>query len=37
VFCDKCRELTADLSKATRGEAFVLMGGYCAESFSEFK
>lgn len=37
VCCDKCRELTADLSKATRGEAFVLMGGDCAESFSEFK
>lgn len=33
----QCRELTADLSKATRGEAFVLMGGDCAESFSEFK
>lgn len=27
----------ADLSKATRGESFVLMGGDCAESFSEFK
>ncbi|CAM9918382.1 unnamed protein product [Pylaiella littoralis] len=37
VFAGECRELMADLSKATRGEAFVLMGGDCAESFSEFK
>ena len=37
MFSAQCRELTADLSKATRGEAFVLMGGDCAESFSEFK
>lgn len=33
----QCRELTSELSRATRGEAFVLMGGDCAESFSEFK
>ncbi|CAN0411297.1 unnamed protein product [Ectocarpus sp. 12 AP-2014] len=37
VFAGECRELMADLSKATRGEAFVLMGGDCAESFSEFR
>lgn len=34
---NQCEELTSELSRATRGEAFVLMGGDCAESFSEFK
>lgn len=37
LFSVQCRELNSELSKATRGEAFVLMGGDCAESFSEFK
>lgn len=33
----QCRDLTSALAQATQGEAFLLMGGDCAESFAEFK
>lgn len=36
VFAGEARRLKADLAKAARGEAFLLQGGDCAESFSEF-
>lgn len=36
VFAGEVRSLKADLAKATRGEAFLLQGGDCAESFSNF-
>ncbi|MCE5972224.1 3-deoxy-7-phosphoheptulonate synthase class II [Sinirhodobacter sp. WL0062] len=36
VFAGEARRLRADLAKAARGEAFLLQGGDCAESFSEF-
>jgi len=36
VFAGEARRLKSDLAKASRGEAFLLQGGDCAESFSEF-
>ncbi|MBK1634404.1 class II 3-deoxy-7-phosphoheptulonate synthase [Rhodovulum adriaticum] len=36
VFAGEARNLTAKLGQAARGEAFLLQGGDCAESFSEF-
>ncbi|KAK4525724.1 hypothetical protein GAYE_SCF16G3633 [Galdieria yellowstonensis] len=37
VFSGECRRLKEQLAKVARGEAFVLHGGDCAESFSEFE
>lgn len=34
VFAGECDELTQKLAQAERGEAFVLMGGDCAETFA---
>ncbi|NQU36932.1 MAG: 3-deoxy-7-phosphoheptulonate synthase, partial [Actinobacteria bacterium] len=34
VFAGECDQLTADLAQVSRGEAFVLMGGDCAETFA---
>jgi 3-deoxy-7-phosphoheptulonate synthase len=36
VFAGETRNLTAALGAASRGEAFLLQGGDCAESFAEF-
>jgi len=36
VFAGECRALSEQLAKASMGQAFVLMGGDCAESFKEF-
>ncbi|MEM1233676.1 MAG: 3-deoxy-7-phosphoheptulonate synthase class II [Pseudomonadota bacterium] len=36
VFAGEARSLRAELAKASRGEAFLLQGGDCAESFGEF-
>jgi 3-deoxy-7-phosphoheptulonate synthase len=36
VFAGEARRLKAELAAASRGEAFLLQGGDCAESFSEF-
>lgn len=36
VFAGEARRLKAALGAASRGEAFLLQGGDCAESFSEF-
>jgi 3-deoxy-7-phosphoheptulonate synthase len=36
VFAGEARHLTADLAKVANGEAFLLQGGDCAESFAEF-
>ncbi|HZV57686.1 MAG TPA: 3-deoxy-7-phosphoheptulonate synthase class II [Sphingobium sp.] len=36
VFAGEARALKAELSKAVAGEAFLLQGGDCAESFAEF-
>jgi 3-deoxy-7-phosphoheptulonate synthase len=36
VFAGEARALKADLAKVGRGEAFLLQGGDCAESFKEF-
>ena len=36
VFAGEARELTAALGRVARGEAFLLQGGDCAESFQEF-
>ncbi len=36
VFAGEARNLTADLAKAVTGDAFMLQGGDCAESFAEF-
>jgi 3-deoxy-7-phosphoheptulonate synthase len=36
VFAGEARDLTADLARVSRGEAFLLQGGDCAESFAEF-
>ena len=36
VFAGEARRLRAELAKAARGEAFLLQGGDCAESFAEF-
>ncbi|MET0137510.1 MAG: 3-deoxy-7-phosphoheptulonate synthase class II, partial [Sphingobium sp.] len=36
VFAGEARNLKADLAKVANGEAFLLQGGDCAESFAEF-
>jgi 3-deoxy-7-phosphoheptulonate synthase len=36
VFAGEARALKADLAKVAAGEAFLLQGGDCAESFAEF-
>ncbi|MDX1342503.1 MAG: 3-deoxy-7-phosphoheptulonate synthase class II, partial [Reinekea sp.] len=36
VFAGEARQLKSELAKVSRGEAFLLQGGDCAESFSEF-
>ncbi len=36
VFAGEARTLRSELAKASRGEAFLLQGGDCAESFAEF-
>jgi 3-deoxy-7-phosphoheptulonate synthase len=36
VFAGEARQLKEELAKVSRGEAFLLQGGDCAESFSEF-
>ena len=36
VFAGEARALEADLAEVARGEAFLLQGGDCAESFAEF-
>ena len=36
VFAGEARRLKTELAKAGRGEAFLLQGGDCAESFAEF-
>ena len=36
VFAGEARQLKAKLAAASRGEAFLLQGGDCAESFEEF-
>ena len=36
VFAGETRGLTAALGRVARGEAFLLQGGDCAESFAEF-
>ena len=36
VFAGETRRLKAELGKVARGEAFLLQGGDCAESFAEF-
>jgi 3-deoxy-7-phosphoheptulonate synthase len=36
IFAGEVRKLKNDLAKVGRGEAFLLQGGDCAESFSEF-
>ncbi len=36
VFAGEARSLKADLAKVARGDAFLLQGGDCAESFAEF-
>ncbi|WP_026958431.1 class II 3-deoxy-7-phosphoheptulonate synthase [Aliagarivorans taiwanensis] len=37
VFAGEARALRDDLAKVARGEAFLLQGGDCAESFDEFQ
>lgn len=37
VFAGEVRRLRNQLAQASKGQAFVLQGGACAESFSEFK
>lgn len=37
VFAGEARRLKAELGKAAKGEAFLLQGGDCAESFGAFK
>jgi 3-deoxy-7-phosphoheptulonate synthase len=36
VFAGEARRLKTELAKASRGEAFLLQGGDCAESFADF-
>ena len=36
VFAGVARQLTADLARVAAGQAFLLQGGDCAESFAEF-
>uniref|UniRef100_A0A7S0ZL63 Phospho-2-dehydro-3-deoxyheptonate aldolase n=1 Tax=Timspurckia oligopyrenoides TaxID=708627 RepID=A0A7S0ZL63_9RHOD len=37
VFSGECERLKQQIAKAGRGEAFVIQGGDCAESFEEFR
>src|SRR3990170_7758561 len=37
VFAGEARELTAKLARVAKGEAFLLQGGDCAESFAEHR
>ena len=37
IFAGEADSLKDDFKKAARGEAFILMGGDCAETFREFK
>src|ERR1700727_1294917 len=37
VFAGEARQLKAKLALASEGKAFVLQGGDCAESFSDFR
>jgi 3-deoxy-7-phosphoheptulonate synthase len=37
IFAGEANSLRDDLVKASRGDAFILMGGDCAETFREFK
>ncbi|MCM2679783.1 class II 3-deoxy-7-phosphoheptulonate synthase [Echinimonas agarilytica] len=37
VFAGEARALKNDLARVSRGEAFLLQGGDCAESFTEFR
>lgn len=37
VFAGEARQLKADLAKVSQGKAFLLQGGDCAESFTEFQ
>ena len=37
IFAGEARNLKNELARVGRGEAFLLQGGDCAESFSEFK
>lgn len=37
VFAGEARQLRADLAQVARGDAFLLQGGDCAESFSQFQ
>ena len=36
IFANECENLKRDLAKAANGDAFVLMGGDCAETFEDF-
>ncbi len=36
IFADEARRLRAELAAVSRGEAFLLQGGDCAESFDQF-
>ncbi len=36
VFAGEARDLTGELARVAKGEAFLLQGGDCAESFAEF-
>ena len=36
VFAGECRNLKQELAKASNGDAFLVQGGDCAESFKEF-
>jgi 3-deoxy-7-phosphoheptulonate synthase len=36
IFAGEARNLKRDLAKAGRGEAFIVQGGDCAESFAAF-
>lgn len=37
VFSGECEHLKSQLARVSRGEAFVIQGGDCAESFDEFE
>lgn len=37
VFAGEARQLRADLARVAKGDAFLLQGGDCAESFSQFQ
>lgn len=37
VFAGEARQLTSELAKVANGDAFLLQGGDCAESFAEFQ